>query len=165
MEELRLPRNPKEGMIFGAVVAAISCLLIGGANIYLSVGPEDFPKALASSFIFVFIVAFLLSSFVVRPIAGKVVAKFYTPGDSVNSMLLINLVPFVLMMSAMMSILGPMAGELAQFIFQGTAFDVASVFENWINIWPRNFCIAFWVELLIAQPAGRRVMVWMHTRN
>lgn len=35
-------------------------------------------------------------------------------------------------------------------------------FENFLHIWPRNFGIAFWIELLIAQPIARFVMKKMH---
>ncbi len=111
----------------------------------------------------VFLFAFLLSSFVVERIARVVVGRFYVPGESANSMICYNLIAFVLMMSACMSILGPLAGQIAECIFDNGSMDLGHLIDNWQYIWPRNFCIAFWVELLIAQPVGRRVMVRMHS--
>ncbi|MGM9931203.1 MULTISPECIES: hypothetical protein [Bacillaceae] len=37
--------------------------------------------------------------------------------------------------------------------------------ENFFYIWPRNFCIAFWVEALIAQPIARQAMKKLHKRQ
>lgn len=165
MEDLRFPRNPNEGIIFGLTITAISCALIGGANMYWAVGPEKFPTAFVSSYLFVLLFAFLIASMFVEKVAGKVVSYFYHPGDSMNSRLCYNLIVFVLLMSAIMSLVGPFAGQLAQFIFDGEAFDIMHILENWPCIWPRNFCVAFWVELLIAQPAARRLMVHIHTEK
>jgi len=165
MEDPRLPHNPREGIIFGTIVTAISCLIIGGANVYLSVSSEIFVKSFLTSYPFIFLFAFVVSSFIVENIARRVVARFYRPGDSVNSMICYNLIIFVLMMSAIMSVLGPFAGQIAGFLFTGSAFDIAYLFENWPNIWPRNFCIAFWTEMLIAQPVARRVMVRIHSAD
>jgi len=38
MAEYRLPWNPREGIIYGCVIAALSSLLIGGYNVYDSMG-------------------------------------------------------------------------------------------------------------------------------
>ena len=35
-------------------------------------------------------------------------------------------------------------------------------FKNFFYIWPRNFGIAFWIELIIAQPIARFVMKKLH---
>jgi len=35
-------------------------------------------------------------------------------------------------------------------------------FQNFLHIWPRNFGIAFWVEMLIAQPIARFAMEKLH---
>ncbi|MCQ2069991.1 MAG: DUF2798 domain-containing protein [archaeon] len=163
MDDPRLPRCPKEGIIFGTVVAAISCAIIGGINIYLAVGSSEFLRAFLTSYLIVFAFAFVLSNFIVEGIARRIVGRFYRPGDSVNSMICYNLIAFVLMMSASMSVLGPLAGQIADTVFGNGSIDLGRIVGNWINIWPRNFCIAFWVEMLIAQPIGRMVMVKMHT--
>lgn len=31
--------------------------------------------------------------------------------------------------------------------------------------WPKNFCIAFWIEMLLAQPIARFVMKTMHVKQ
>lgn len=38
-------------------------------------------------------------------------------------------------------------------------------FRNFLHIWPRNFGIAFWIELSIAQPIARCVMKTLHSRQ
>ena len=65
LEELRLPRNRKEGLVFGLTIAAISAAVIGGANIYLAVPHDKFVYAFLTSYPFVLPVVVLLSSTVV----------------------------------------------------------------------------------------------------
>ena len=109
-----------------------------------------------------FLIAFSLANFVVGGIAGKVVDRFAAPGDSVNARLTMNIIVCVLLMSVILTFVGGLVGESIGFLMGGPSVDVIGLTENWPHIWPRNFCIAFWVEMLIAQPAARAVMVWAH---
>jgi hypothetical protein len=38
-------------------------------------------------------------------------------------------------------------------------------FQNFLHIWPRNFGIAFWVEMLVAQPIARFAIKKLHHRQ
>ena len=67
-------------------------------------------------------------------------------------------------MSVILTFLGGLIGQAIAFLLSGHEMDVMELVYNWPRIWPRNFCIAFWVEMLIAQPAARRVMVIIHRK-
>lgn len=164
MEELRLPWNPKEGLLFGGIIGFISSCLIGGANVYLSVD-NDWVFAFITSLPIVFAVVMLISNTYVSWIAGRVVRHYVHPQDHPNTYICYNLIICVLLMSVSMSLLGPFSGQVADFIFNGTHFDVPYIFEHWRFIWPRNFCIAFWVEMCVAQPAARAVMTHIHKKK
>lgn len=57
------------------------------------------------------------------------------------------------MLSLLLSIIGT---------WVGTKEITLEPFKNFLHIWPRNFGVAFWIELLIAQPIARFVMKKSH---
>lgn len=57
------------------------------------------------------------------------------------------------MLSLLLSIIGT---------WVGTKEITLEPFKNFLHIWPRNFGVAFWIELLIAQPIARIVMRKLH---
>ena len=166
----RLPWNEREGIIYGCIIASISSLLIGGFNVYSNTGYsiDRFGEFVMNYLVIwpvIFIVAFTFASTVVERVAGMVVGRFAAPTDSVNAHIVMNIVVCVLMMSATISLVGGIVGETIVFLMGGPSVNVVELVANWTKIWPRNFCIAFWVEMLIAQPIARTVMVRMHAVN
>ena len=164
----RLPHNPREGIVYGCVIASISSLLIGGYNVFDNMGYSlDEFGDFAAQFIIIWPVVFLLAFFLANTIVGKtagfVVNKVMGPEDSVNARIILNIVVCVTLMSIILTFLGGLVGETIGSLMGDPGVDVMGLLENWPYIWPRNFCIAFWVEMLIAQPAARAVMVWAHT--
>ncbi len=163
----RLPHNSREGILYGCIIAGISSFLIGGYNVFDIRGYsiDRFGEFLMDYVVIwpaIFLIAFVLAAFFVERIAGMVVGRFAAPGDSVNARLAMNTIVCVLMMSAILSFAGGLAGESVGFLMGGPSVDVTGLADNWPKVWPRNFCIAFWVEMLVAQPAARAVMVRMH---
>ena len=82
-------------------------------------------------------------------LTNKIVSK----EDSFNSQVTINILCTVLMMSVILTIVGTWIGTREVSFFP---------IKNFFFIWPRNFAIAFAVEVLIAQPIARTVMVKYH---
>jgi len=167
MREYRLPWNAREGIIYGCVIAGLSSLIIGGYNVYDNMGYtlETFGDFVANYIVIwpvMFLVAFTLANTIVGWAAKKIVHRYIGPNDSSNAYLCFNLIACVLLMSVILTFLGGLVGETIGLLLGGTPIDVVELAENWPLIWPRNFCIAFWVEMLIAQPAARLVMVRMH---
>ena len=91
--------------------------------------------------------------------------RYITPTDSVNTFLCFNLIMCVLLMSVILTFVGGVVGEGIAFLRYGHELDIVALAEHWPEIWPRNFCIAFWVEMLIAQPAARMTMVAIHKKK
>ncbi len=170
MEEPRLPWNAREGIIFGAVIACLSSLIIGGYNVYDNMGYDlghlaDFASTYIVIWPVMFLVAFTLANTAVGWTATKVVRRFMAPTDSANTYICFNLIVCVLLMSVILTFLGGLVGQAIGSLLGSGHIDVTELLENWPRIWPRNFCIAFWVEMLIAQPAARRVMVHIHEKR
>lgn len=161
MEEKRLPRNAKEGLLYGSVIAIITVIIM----VIINVG-GSFPKfnlevvkVILITIPIFFVLAMLLESFIVGRIAEKLVEYFTEPSDGFNARILFNILFCVTGMSFLMTIIGGMYGELMSGkISLQPILDVPSH-------WPRNFFIAFWCEILLAQPLARFVMKKIHSKN
>lgn len=80
------------------------------------------------------------------------------PGDSFYTKIVFNIIACVLMMSMIMTVVGPTVGHLMEGVL------TAEPIFDWPGNWPVNFCVAFLVEMLVAQPAARHVMKRRHIR-
>lgn len=160
MEELRLPWSGKEGFVYGTIIAAITSFIMCEFNIFKGAGEvslELFTNGLIS-LPFVWVAVMLLITFIVGPIADKFVRTYTTPTDSFYPRIVFNIIACVLMMSMIMTIVGPSIGH---FIEGNWTIDIV---KSWPANWPVNFCAAFWVEMLIAQPIARATMKHKHIR-
>ena len=122
----------------------------------------DFLGVLIVVWPIIFLVAFALANTVVGKISTAVIRRYLGPNDSTNAFIVFNIVVCVLLMSVILTFLGGLIGESIGYLMGGSGVDVIGLLENWPRIWPRNFCIAFWVEMLVAQPVARGVMVRIH---
>lgn len=102
------------------------------------------------------IIVILLVRLVAGPIVGKLLPKFIRQTDGFNARVLLNTLLNVTVLSLFLSIIGSWIG-LKQISL--------APFENFLHIWPRNFAIAFWIELLLAQPIARYAMKQIHIRQ
>src|SRR5699024_6200757 len=82
--------------------------------------------------------------------ATKISNKILTQEDSFRAHMIVNCLVNVFMMSIALSIIAPWIG-----IRQINMIPI----HNFLNLWPRNFAIAFFIELLIAQPIARFIML------
>lgn len=149
-----MPRNEKEGLIYGSVICGLTCIFMATMNICINMGGvsgEAIVTAL-KAFPLVFIIAMLLEKFIVGKIADKLVNVFSLPTDSLNAHILFRTFFTVIGMSIIMTTVG---GILA------TGFSLEVIKEFPIS-WPRNFCVVIFLELLIVQPIARSVMIRMH---
>lgn len=155
MEEKRLPKNGKEGLLYGGIIAIITVIVMLFLNIGTAFGGinKEAIKVIIKLIPIIWIIAMLLEYLVVGKIAEKLVEHFTKSTDGFNAKILFNILFCVTGMSAMMTIIGGMigAGKLT-----------LEPFETFLSHWPRNFCVAFWCEILIAQPIARKVMQIIH---
>lgn len=157
MEEKRLPRNAKEGILYGGIIAIITALVMMFLNISTSYGRIDLEviKKILCLTPIMWVLAMLLESLIVGRISEKLVDKFCAKTDSFNARILFNILFCVTMMSAIMTIVGGMIG------MGKISIEPIKMF---FHHWPRNFCVAFWCEILLAQPAARKVMTIIHKK-
>ncbi|RPJ94804.1 hypothetical protein CW357_13555 [Rummeliibacillus sp. TYF005] len=153
-KETRLPRNGKEGIIFLLIVSIISVNTIAPIIIGLERG---FSKEVYFDTLkiipIMWIIVVLLVRMIAGPIVGKLVPKFVGQTDGFNARVLLTIVLNVTVLSLWLSIIGTWVG-MKQISIEP--------FQNFLHIWPRNFGIAFWIELLIAQPIARFAMKKLH---
>lgn len=153
-QETRLPRNGKEGALFGAIICTLTVLVMSTLNIALGAGKLDGEVVLTmlKAFPIIWVIVMILEPVVIGRIAEKLVGKFTKPTDSFNSKVLFRILFTVIGMSACMTLIGGIIGE-------GISSET---FSNWLKIWPRNFTIALIAEGLVIQPFARFVMVKLH---
>lgn len=155
--ELRLPRNRKEGLLFTLVISIVSVntiapIIMGfergfSLNVYF-----DTLKVIP----IMWIIVLFLVMMVARPLAAKLMMRFSKPTDGFNAKVLFNILFNVLILSIFLTIIGA---------WVGTQTISLEPIQNFFYAWPRNFFVAFWIELLVAQPIARFVMKSIHLRQ
>lgn len=105
---------------------------------------------------FMWVIVVLSVRLIAGPIVGKLMPKFVGQTDGFNARVLLNTILNVTVLSLWLSIIGT---------WVGTKQISLEPFENFLHIWPRNFGVAFWIELLIAQPIARFAMKKLHARQ
>ncbi|UNK21292.1 hypothetical protein MNQ98_16105 [Paenibacillus sp. N3/727] len=102
------------------------------------------------------IIVILSVRLIAGPLVAKLMPKFVGQTDGFNARVLLNTVLNVTVLSLWLSIIGT---------WVGTKQISLEPFENFLHIWPRNFGIALWIELLIVQPIARFAMKKLHARQ
>jgi len=158
-EEKRLPMNKKEGLIYGIVICGITATTMCFYNLYLAFGSinQDMLVTFTKSLPLFFVIAMLLENFIVRHFADSLVKKFSHPDDSFNATLLFTILFTVVGMSFLMTFIGDVVGH-------GLVVN-SSTFSRFVMSWPRNFGVVLALELLIAQPIARKIMVGLHSKK
>lgn len=154
-QENRLPKNAKEGALFGAIIVTLSVLTMGPINIILAAG--GFNKDVAMSMLFtlpiIWVIVMIIEPLAIGRFAEFLTSKFISPTDGFAARIMFRTIFTVLGMSFTMTIIGNLIGN-------GFTTDF---FAHFIQIWPRNFLIALFLESVVIQPFARLVMVKMHT--
>lgn len=158
MNETRLPRNGKEGILYGGIICIITVIVMLILNIVTAFGgfSKEAFKTILILIPIIWIIAMLLESLLVGRISEKLVEKFTEPSDGFNTRILFNILFCVTGMSAIMTIVGGMIGEGKLSL---------EPFITFPSHWPRNFCVAFWCEILLAQPIARKAMKLLHKKS
>jgi len=153
-QETRLPRNGKEGVLYGLIICALTALFMTSLSTILAV--ENFNGEVAISILKMFpimvVIAMILESVLIGRIAEKLAHKFTKPTDSFNAQILFRILFTVIGMSACMTLIG-----------NAVAVGFSSeTFSNWVTNWPRNFIVVLAAESLVIQPIARFAMVKLH---
>ena len=155
--EMRLPRNAKEGILFLLIISIISVNTIAPLIMGFEFGfsKETYLETL-KVIPFMWVIVVLLINLVVGPLVKRILPKFVGPTDGFNARVLFNILFNVTFLSILLTIIGTWVGMR----------EINLVpFENFFYSWPRNFFIAFWIEALVAQPIARFVMKKIHAKQ
>lgn len=157
-KEDRLPQSPKEGIIFALIISIISVNTIAPIIMGLELGfsKENYLETLKVIPI-MWVIVMILVKFVAEPLVGKVLPKFVGKTDGFNARILLNTLLNVTVLSILLTIIGTWVGTKQQISFEP--------FQNFFHSWFRNFGVAFWIELLIAQPVARFAMKKLHSKQ
>lgn len=153
-KETRLPRNGKEGALYGAIICTLTVLFMVSLNVLLTAGEFNQESALTIiKLLPVFwIIAMIIEPVFIGRIAEKLVEKFTKPTDSFNAKILFRILFTVIGMSVCMTL-------IADVIINGFSSEF---FSSFLTNWPRNFVIVLIAESLVIQPIARFVMVKLH---
>jgi len=156
-KEDRLPQNPKEGIVFLLIISIISANTSRPIIVGLELGhsKENYLETL-KIIPFLWIIVVLIVRLVAGPLVGKILPKFVGPTDGFNARVLLNTLLNVTVISILMTIIGA---------WVGTKQISIEPFQNFFHSWFRNFGVAFWIELLVAQPIARLAMKKLHAKQ
>ena len=150
---MKLPRNKKEFTLFVAVISIISVNIIAPVITCFEAGFHMYVWAEALQvipFIWLSVIALVLLTY--KP-AEYLTVKIVDKDDSVGAHIVVNILCTVFLMSIFLTVIGTWIGSRSL-----TMEPIRMFFYKW----PRNFAISFAVELCIAQPIARFVMLKMH---
>lgn len=145
-----MPTNKKEGLLYGICMCFIMAYGMALLNISINMNGFNFNSILATSkaFPMIFVIAFIIENTIVHFINGKLIAKFTSRNDSQNAHILFNTFFIVTMMSIIMTIIGGLLSN----------GNIAYVLNNFFSTWPRNFCSAMFLNLIVAGPISRFIL-------
>lgn len=153
-KEAKLPQNAKEGILFLLIISIISVNTIAPIIMGLERG---FSKEVYFDTLkiipLMWVIVILSVRLIAGPIVGKLLPKLVGQTDGFNARVLLSTLLNVTVLSLWLTIIGT---------WVGTGQISLEPFENSLHVWPRNFGIAFWIELLVAQPIARFVMKQIH---
>jgi hypothetical protein len=150
---MKLPRGKREMALFVAVISVISINIIAPLITCFEFGFRlavwtDVLKRLP--LLWPTVVVLVLATY--RP-AEWLTRKIASAGDSFRATVTINTLCTVFILSICLTVVGT---------WIGSAHISWEPITGFFYKWPRNFAISLGVELLIAQPIARFVMLKMH---
>lgn len=152
--EKRLPRNGKEGFLYGTIISTLTVLFMTTYSaIYFAGGLNgDVAWTIVKMLPIIWVIVMVIEPALIGRMAETLTAKMTKPEDSFNAKILFRILFTVLGMSAVMTLVGDIVGN-------GFHPDL---FSSWLLNWPRNFVIVLAAESLVIQPIARFVMVKLH---
>ena len=152
-----MPRNKKEGIIFGICICCIMVFFMGALNISIHYGEfnSEVMMICLKAFPVTFIIALILEGAVVGKINEMLLEKFCGKNDSANARILFNCFFIVTGMSLIMTFVGGMLG----------GDSLSLVTREFFVRWPRNFCAAFFLNILVAGPISRYILRMIQNKS
>ena len=152
-----MPTNKKERLIYGISMCLIMVFFMGLLNISIHLGGFNLNSIRTAiiAFPITLIIAYILETFIVGKINHILLGKFVKETDSKNSYILFNCFFIVTMMSLIMTIIGGLLG----------GDNLQTIFTEFFIRWPRNFCAAFFLNILVSGPISRFILRLMQQHS
>jgi hypothetical protein len=150
---MKLPRGKREFTLFLVTLSIISMNIIAPLITCFEMGFS------MESWAHVFPIMPILWPCVIATVlvtykpAAFLTSKLTQKGDSFHAVITLNIMCTVFLMSIILTIVGTWVGNRE---------ITMEPLVNFFYKWPRNFAISLAVEILIAQPIARRVMLGLH---
>ena len=150
---MKLPRRKREFALFMAIISIISVNIIAPLITCFELGFHLWVWVNALKIIpFVWLAVVVLVLLTYKP-AEWLTHKVVKHGDSFGAVVTVNILCHVFLLSIFLTIFGTWIGSRSL-----SMEPIIGFFYKW----PRNFAISLGVELLIAQPIARFVMLKYH---
>ncbi len=150
---MKLPRNQKEFIVFLGVISLISVNIIAPLITCFELGFNLNSWRLALHIIPAIWISVVILVFVTHKPARFLTSRVIAEDDSFGAQMFANIACTVLLMSVCLTVIGTWIGN---------GSITLEPIRHFFYKWPRNFSISLFVELLIAQPVARTVMVKIH---
>ena len=128
-----MPRNKKEGIIFGICICAIMVFFMGLLNISIHLGGFNL-ESIKTNFIafpVTFIIAFILENLVIGKINHMLLDKFVSESDSKNAYILFNCFLYLYIYSGIPNLYPT---PLIVFIYFPFLPNLCLIFFTWLSI-------------------------------
>lgn len=157
-----MPKNKRENLLFSFLMAAGMILFMCTIN-KLSFDGFSWRNVCQILIHYPLEILFvmLISDYVATPLKSRFIARITTEHESKNAMVVFNALFLVAFMSAVMTIFGPVIGDIG---YWNRAF-FKWVFTTWIDRWRMNFCMALFINLLIIGPISRKMLAIYQRRE
>jgi hypothetical protein len=150
---MKLPRRKREFTLFMAIISIISVNIIAPLITCFELGFHLWVWADTLKIIpFVWLVVVALVLLTYKP-AEWLTHKVVKHGDSFGAVVTVNILCHVFLLSIFLTIFGTWIGS--------RSLSMEPI-RGFFYKWPRNFAISLGVELLIAQPIARFVILKYH---
>lgn len=150
---MKLPRNKKEFALFMGVISILSVNIIAPLITCFEVGFHLYVWADVLSILPIIWLSVIIIVLITYIPAEKLTARIVSKEDSFNSHIIVNILCSVLLMSVFLTVIGT---------WIGTRSVTLEPIKMFFYKWPRNFAISFFVELCIAQPIARCIILKLH---
>ena len=156
-----MPRNKKEGFLFGFCMSAGMILFLCSIN-KLSFDGVSWWNLFQILIHYPLEILFvmLVSDYVAMPLQKRFVARIAGEYESRNALIVFNALFLVTFMSAVMTVCGPIIGDIGYWNRDFFTW----VFTSWFDRWRMNFCMALFINLLIVGPFSRKMLALYQRR-
>lgn len=148
--------SKKTSLIYGLTMCFVMVFMMNLLETFINMGEISFNAFLLSfrTVPFVFLAAYLIQNFAVGKLKDKCINFFLSEEESECEFMLFNAIFIVTAMSLIMTVAGAMiAGEY-----------IGDVLSDYFLIWPRNFCAAFFINIIFAGPISRFAVVRVNNK-